>query len=238
MRWAPIAGALLAALSAGAALVGTARAERTEEGARIARLVRDFPALRERSSAGLWRPVEPWSISDADECLAALDAQGIDFRRVPAPHGPVIHPVEITGPIAGVRYRKRRTSRPFIVSCELATRMPALSQVLQGEGVREVEVLSSWRRAPGTSFHTMGLALDLYGFQGEGFRWTVERDFSDRRDAATCPLPEAADPIHRIACALWDSRRFSTVITPRYSPGHHDHLHVDLRPEDPRGFLR
>jgi hypothetical protein len=28
------------------------------------------------------------------------------------------------------------------------------------------------------------------------------------------------------------------VITPDYSEGHRDHFHVDVRPEDPRLFVR
>ena len=41
-----------------------------------------------------------------------------------------------------------------------------------------------------------------------------------------------------IACDLAKSQLFSSVLTPNYNAGHRDHFHLDLRPDDPRFFLR
>nr|MDQ3035207.1 extensin family protein [Myxococcota bacterium] len=48
----------------------------------------------------------------------------------------------------------------------------------------------------------------------------------------------AAAALRAIACDLAASGVLSTVITPAYSAGHRDHLHVDARPDDPRLFVR
>jgi hypothetical protein len=44
--------------------------------------------------------------------------------------------------------------------------------------------------------------------------------------------------LQRIACDLAQSRHVSTVLTPNYNAGHRDHFHVDVRPDDPRVFVR
>jgi len=41
-----------------------------------------------------------------------------------------------------------------------------------------------------------------------------------------------------IACELYRSGKFQSVLTPNYNEGHRDHFHIDIRPDDPRAFLR
>ena len=41
-----------------------------------------------------------------------------------------------------------------------------------------------------------------------------------------------ARALFEIACALADTHRFSTVITPNYDEGHRNHFHLDARPDD------
>jgi hypothetical protein len=58
----------------------------------------------------------------------------------------------------------------------------------------------------------------------------------------TCDAPRPATQRARalldITCRLAKSRAFSTVLTPNYNDGHRDHIHLDIRPDDPRVFLR
>ena len=41
-----------------------------------------------------------------------------------------------------------------------------------------------------------------------------------------------------MACALFESGVLSSVLTPNYNAGHRDHFHLDIRPDDPRSFIR
>ncbi|MCZ7684525.1 MAG: extensin family protein [Sandaracinaceae bacterium] len=57
----------------------------------------------------------------------------------------------------------------------------------------------------------------------------------------TCEAPDddwRAAALMRIACGLAESRQFSSVLTPNYNEGHRNHFHVDIRPDDPRIFVR
>ena len=78
---------------------------------------------------------------------------------------------------------------------------------------------------------------------GEG-----DDDALDDRDPEGDPDPTCAEPaaktsdkhkrLHAIACDLAESHRFSSVLTPNYNAGHRDHFHIDIRPDDPRLFVR
>jgi hypothetical protein len=206
----------------------------------IARRVPGFPNLRATVPLGRWRvdARARWSIRPERECHAALRSQGIDFVAIRTRQTPIPSPVHVRGPIGGVTYRKMRHHAPFVVSCELASRLVNLSRLLARHGVHTVDVLSSWRTEPRTSFHTMGLAIDVHGLHTGDRELVVERDYAIDASRPTCPAPDGADELHRIACELGASGQFSTVITPSYNEGHRDHFHLDVRPDDPRVFVR
>ena len=155
---------------------------------------------------------------------------------------PVPAPVEIVGAVEGVSFEKKRDGTRLFVSCEIALRLPRLARVLSNRGVSHVEVMSAYRREPLSSFHSSGLALDLSAFETERGRVSVEDHFVRTDDVATCDAPEPATwrgrMLLEVACALARSNDWSTVLTPNYGRGHHDHFHVDARPGDPRVFLR
>ena len=71
---------------------------------------------------------------------------------------------------------------------------------------------------------------------------SVDVDFETTPLHETCDAPpasnERASTLRDIACRLGRSRAFSTVLTPNYNEGHRDHFHVDIRPDDPRVFVR
>lgn len=209
----------------------------------IAQRVARFPNFRGAAAHGRWQESaeRAWSIRDTAACHAALGALGVPFEAMRTRQTPIPAPVRITGAIGGVTFRKLRGGR-LIVACELAARLPAIAAVLAEHDVREVRVLSAWRTEPSTSFHTMGLALDLHSFVRAEDTLVVERDYAIQHDTASCegdaPTGERAAALRAIACGLAESGVLSTVITPAYSPGHRDHLHVDARPDDRRLFVR
>ena len=107
--------------------------------------------------------------------------------------------------------------------------------------MRVVHVNSSYREQPRVSFHTFGLALDIASFETRSGPLVVATDFELAPDVATCdakPASERGRAILALACALADSGLFSSVLTPNYNVGHRDHLHLDIRPDDSRLFLR
>src|SRR5690606_19638581 len=107
----------------------------------------------------------------------ALRAHGVPYVSS-LPHStPVPSPVELVGPVGGVWFRMLHDDRPLTLSCELATRLPALAKILRKYGIEGVDVISSYRDQPFSSFHTLGLALDLSRFF-TGTEWlSVEEHF-------------------------------------------------------------
>ena len=184
-----------------------------------------------------------WSVRANDTCLDALRDAGVEATPFTSLlSSPVPTPVELTGRVDGVWFRMAHAERPLVMSCELAARLPALAAVLKHHGIRGVDVMSGYRDAPRTSFHTFGLALDLYRFWTSNGVLGVSAHFEQTPEHRTCegPRPQTsrARVLKNIACRLAKGKKFSTVLTPNYNEGHRDHFHLDVRPDDPRFFIR
>jgi hypothetical protein len=183
-----------------------------------------------------------WSVRPQDACYESLRETGVPFRPHPDLNGLVPSPVEILGPVDGVWFRMSHEEDPFVISCELAHRLPELVAIWKRNGALGVEVMSSWRSHPFTSFHTMGLALDLPRFWTADGWLSVLTHYEATPERETCegaaPRDSRARALRTMACEMADSRRLSSVLTPNYNEGHRDHFHVDIRPDDPRLFLR
>jgi hypothetical protein len=223
-------------------------APRSDPAGRIARIIArripTFPNYRAIIPGGEWDDdAEVWQIRSDADCLAALDAAAIPYvRPTEELTTPIPTPVTITGPIGGVEYAMLDTEEVLTVSCEMALRMQTISRVLAAHDVVRVQVLSAYRNHPRSSFHTMGLGLDLFDFtQADGTVLSVLDDFVETPAYATCDAPRgrgAARTLLRIACELAESHAFSSVLTPNYNDGHRNHFHLDARPDDPRTFVR
>ena len=151
-------------------------------------------------------------------------------------------PVELEGDIDGVQFQMVHKNRPLLMSCELAVRLPAIAAAVKPHGIRALGVISSYRDHPHDSFHTLGLALDVWRFFTDTDMLSVKRDFEITKQSETCSAPaprgERGRALLDIACRLMQSRKFSSVLTPNYNVGHRDHFHLDIRPDDPRLFGR
>jgi hypothetical protein len=223
-------------------------APRSDEAGRAARSIADrvltFRNFRAAIAGANWR-VEPraeWSIRASTTCLDELRELDIPARPASAGPTPIPTPVEIVGPIDGLWLRSAQPEDPVIVACEMALRLRAIARIAKRHDITGIEVMSSYRTRPITSFHTMGLALDLPRFFSDGEWRDVAIDYLATPDRETCAGNEPNDPnarrLRRLACDLGASNRFSSVLTPNYNEGHRDHLHVDARPDDPRVFVR
>ncbi len=211
----------------------------------IARRVRSFRNFRSEVPGARWtvNPAQVWSIRREERCLRALDKRKLPFVPVNRALGtPAATLVQLTKePIAGISFLSAHLDREVEVSCELASRLPALAKLLKRHGVRGVLVNSSYREQPRTSFHTFGLALDIAAFQMRRGLLVVAKHFEPTPHAYTCdaqPATKEGQTLLAIACDIAKSQLFSSVLTPNYNSGHRDHFHLDLRPDDPRFFLR
>ncbi len=251
LKLASMATAILCLVIAGAADAQRGAAEHdpalvvAEE---IARRVHTFHNFRGDVAHGVFEedPARVFAIRTSSRCLEELTALGIRHEAFRTTRSPIPTPVRIDGEVSGVTFRKLRDSAPFIVACELAARLPRIARVLREHQIHTVDVMSSWRLTPRTSFHTMGLALDLNTFtRDDGSTLDVLRDYPMRADAPTCegvdasarPL-DANSALVALACDLSLRAGLQTVITPNYSEGHRNHFHIDIRPNDARRFVR
>lgn len=224
-------------------------AESTQEG-RAARMIatrmQQFHNYRAHIHGAVWEddPAAVWSVRPAGECLADLDRNHVPYQRVENFASPLVPtPVRVGGEIGGVNFFMAAANRPFVVSCELAAKFARIAPALHALGVVRVGAVSAYRDNPFTSFHTMGLALDIGVFgMADGRTLRVLGQFRGTPNEHTCSAAEPtnanARDLFRIACALARSHLWSSVLTPNYNVGHHDHFHIDTRPDDPRLFLR
>jgi hypothetical protein len=209
----------------------------------IARRVRSFHSFRSEVPRASWRDGgSAWRVRSSTRCLAAAAALHVPTEPVTRTlTTPVPTPLTLTGPVSGVTFRAIQSDRQVELSCELITRLPALSRLLRSHGVTRVHVNSSYRDQPRVSFHTFGLALDIAAFDTKQGALVVATDFEATPDVETCaaaPTTERGRALLALACALGHSGLFSSVLTPNYNAGHRDHFHLDVRPDDARLFLR
>jgi len=227
-----------------------AAAEETQAGKiarEIAARVQTFQNYRGKIPGSTWTvdDASTWQIRDETTCLGGLPALGVEAEtwtgKLPTP---VAVPVKVKTSVGGVEFRFMHAGAGVVVSCELAARLADVAQIVKKHGVHTVYVLSAYRDHPYTSFHTLGLALDLSRFDTADGPLTVKTDFQMDRNRETCdhqfspPRAKKAQKLLDIACDLAESHKFSSVLTPNYNAGHRDHFHLDIRPDDPRLFLR
>lgn len=211
----------------------------------IARLVPTFYNYRAMIPGGVWdthrRAV--WKVRPEEDCLAALDEAEVPYELVDEElRTPIPTPVRILGAVNEVEFEMVRDDRELIISCEMAARLPLLTRIARRQRVRSMSILSAHRVRPQQSFHRMGMALDIFSFGTNRGTLSVNDDFVETPSHTTCDAPEPDDwkaaALLRIACDLAESRRFNSVLTPNYNDGHRNHFHVDIRPDDPRIFVR
>ncbi|MBK6810248.1 MAG: extensin family protein [Sandaracinaceae bacterium] len=87
----------------------------------------------------------------------------------------------------------------------------------------------------------MGMALDINRlYRGRGWL-SVQSQYEATPDQRTCSGPQpssgAARVLRRIACDLYRSGKFQSVLTPNYNEGHRDHFHIDFPPRRPPRLL-
>ncbi|HEX4338432.1 MAG TPA: extensin family protein [Polyangiaceae bacterium] len=173
--------------------------------------------------------VKSLSIPDGDDCLALLATDSIAFHQI-APRPGMITPVDVTGPIGGVRYETAGTTS-LVCDCRLVVALDMLAPELRSFGIKEVQhsgayVYRTTRRGH-PSLHALGLAIDVHRIAMGKHRLDVSRDYA-RGQGPSCE--EGSPVLNRLACELDRTGLFEQIITPDDDGDHRDHLHLAISP--------
>lgn len=181
-----------------------------------------FPAWNPRDHVALGLPSGP-------ECLRWLDALGVSYRQLPELRG-VDTPVQVLGPISGVRYLTG--GKPSIVGdCRLILALDWASRTLTRVGIDEVRHSGAYvyrtTKSGRPSLHARGLAIDLHAVRSGQTWFDVERDYA-HGVGARC---DSVTPfLNHVYCRLSQLELFRELITPDHDAMHHDHFHLGIAP--------
>jgi hypothetical protein len=164
-----------------------------------------------------------------DGCTQELFARGVAF--VPLRHSRgIVSPVELGGPIAGIRYRPT-AAFPLVVDCRFALVLTQMGHVLRRHQVSTLEfsIAHAYRatQAGNLSLHANGLALDIHrAILDDGTALSVDQDYVTHLSGRGC-LP-SAKPLNQLACELAATGWFAEFLTPDDNAQHRDHFHVGI----------
>ena len=184
-----------------------------------------LPAYSYRGSRG----ARSLSIPDGEDCLALLATEDVAFHQIPAKPG-MVTPVDVTGPIGGVRYETAGTTS-LVCDCRLAVALDWLAPELRSFGIKEVHHSGAYvyrtTRNGHPSLHALGLAIDVHRIAMGRHKLSVSRDYA----RGTGPSCDEDSPIlNRLACEVTRTGLFEQVLTPDDDYDHRDHLHLAIRP--------
>ena len=173
------------------------------------------------------KPLSTRTIPGGVACLIRLRELQIPFRSRDSVNG-IDTPVQITGPISGIRYRSLGR-RPLLCDCRLALALARASLILANLDVRELQFSSAYRYSRMSSGklsrHGMGLALDVHRVLVGDKLLSVKADFArDLADGCHGTSP----PLNRMACLFKRWRLFDRVLTPDFDRAHHNHFHLAI----------
>lgn len=198
-------------------------------------------------SGGVAFADEPTSSDDA-ACRRFLEEHRVPFRTGPATRG-VRNPVELQGPISGVRLVPR-ARRPALMDCELLRALVEAASVFAAASITELHFSGAYdyrtrRHSDQLSAHARGLAIDVHAFRGPAGALDVTRDFEpgvgtwrglvpQAGEIAACIGTPTTDPGRRLrtlACRLKHHSAFRVIVTPDDDADHRDHIHFEAFPD-------
>jgi hypothetical protein len=170
-------------------------------------------------------------VESSGDCPRDLERSRVPYRRVDARRG-VELPVEITGPVAGVRFTAI-AGLPLVVDCRMARTLAGISPIWARHGIVEVRYSGAYvyrnSRVGRLSLHAYGLALDVHEVvTGAGEKLSVKRDFQRAMGPAGCE--PGAPTLNRVACELKRTGEFRELLTPDFNADHRDHFHIAIAP--------
>jgi len=227
---------LAAACAAGLLAATSARADELE-----------LPPKAEAEAA----PASRYARMTKEEALAELRRRKIAFEEVAAAAG-VVAPIRLAGPLHGVTIHsslpvEQRRTTPFeILDARLALALDDFAAVLENHGVAEVIHFTMYRpnddAREGTAAvrtrHPGGMAIDVGGLKKtSGATLSVQGHWPPGIGAKTCGPTARRLPARRgrelesIVCEARDLRLFHAILTPHFNRAHHDHVHLEIKPD-------
>ena len=178
-------------------------------------------------------------------CKAMLREHGVSFEEIPAADAPGVRgPIRLSGPVSGVTVvHSGGSERHEIMDCRLGIALLGWAPALRAAGFERVEHASIYRpgarvRSTGQpSGHDGAVAIDAFFFvRRDGSRLEVERDWEDKTlGASPCPPregePEAQHLLRTLVCDAVAADLFQVVVTPHGDRRHHNHVHLEIRPD-------
>lgn len=197
----------------------------------VARAVDPAPAAAAPAPAWFGHQNQSLRIPGGQKCLGWLDRLGIEYEQL-SPRPGVDTPVDVEGPIAGVRYVSQGHER-VIADCRLILALDWIGPELRAEGITEVQHSGAYvyrtQKSGRPSLHARGLAIDVHALKYPRERAVVEKDF-ERGLGDGCE-PDAPR-LNHLTCQLRRLDLFQELITPDHNADHHDHVHLAISPRD------
>jgi hypothetical protein len=192
--------------------------------------------------------------ADADrQCLASLREWGVPFVPAAATTG-IRTPIQITGPIRGVRLIAR--GKPPLMDCQLGHALARVAPRMRELGVTGLSFSGTYqyRNVAGTtrlSGHAHGLAIDVHALETGLGLLDVQRDYPkdggrwaaasrSRGQVATCvgdPPTAAGRLLRTLACDLRSDPVLALVMGPDDNYDHRNHLHLEAHLDGPPDLL-
>jgi hypothetical protein len=191
------------------------------------------------------------NLSD-DEVLAEIVRRHLPVVRVDPGVPGVRTPVRLTGPLHGVTIHsslpmEERATTPFeILDARLALALDDFCAILANHDVVELVHFTIYRPfdpasaepSGGLSRHPGGLAIDVGALRKRsGSQLSVLPDWQPAIGARTCGpgarklLGRKGRELVSILCEAADERLFHVMLTPHFNRAHHDHFHLEIKPE-------
>lgn len=168
-------------------------------------------------------------IPGGETCLEWLPRRGIRYRRLDDVAG-VATPVEVSGPIAGVRYVVSG-EQSVVADCRLILALDWIGPSLRELGVVEVRHSGAYvyrtQRNGRPSLHARGLAIDVHEIVLAEQRADVRTNFARGRGNGCA---EGDPSLNRLVCRLRALQLFQELITPDHNADHYDHIHLAISP--------
>ena len=172
--------------------------------------------------------IEPYStrtIPEGVACLIRLRQLGVSFRSL-KPMNNVNTPVEVTGPVAGIRYKPMWRGR-LRCDCRLAVALHRAGLILRNLGVAEMHFSSAYRNSRlgsgRLSRHAMGLALDVHRvLTKDGDLLQIKEHY---RQGLSDGCHGSSPLLNRVGCLLLKWGVFDRALSPDYNRAHYNHYH-------------
>ena len=201
-------------------------------------------------------PASRYANLSNEGAIEELSRRSIAFERVTEAPG-VRAPIRLLGPLHGVFIHsalpaEQRKTTPFeILDARLALALDDFARVLSNHDVVELVHFTMYRPSDDAkegdtavqTRHPGGMAIDVGALRKRnGTLLSVQSHWPPAIGATTCGTGARKLPgrpgreLESILCEAKDLRLFHCMLTPHFNRAHHDHMHLEIKP-DTRWFL-